>query len=734
MRVTNHQHSSDLLIEPHQSSIRYKRKRRVRRMEPRRFDLDPMSSLPVGFVATGNDHTGAGMQLIGLDWSEVLRRYGTNKTFQQNLHGYEERLRGCRDYFVVLDEEKSTATVLAGSCCSLFFHKSAAENHKRMQWHNFWERSLYNRGLMGGSLLRKYHRYRQFVGEQDSYIWQDSLEDYQKLQSRISETQPIHTAKGIKGRTSGILAKRKLLLNTNCKLFHHDSTAVHTDKLTDWTPGFRTTDEIGKSNLYRDETTGTDSKNLRNRMSEQLLELLEKPDVAGGSTGTYNGGTSEVALQRLVEEVKSRAESNFKNLNCNRLLPFDFVAGVRTAGNKHKRGFQVDREQSRLQMLCAPWSWSWSSSVVKSRINSEFCTDAMHHYGMVYPAFAKQYNFARKRLTEKAKYEAEYTRARKTNVAKTVGEGGQSSSNTLAVQQVQDALSIIDERTIRSTQFENTTNSSTTDAHQLQLNFMRSRLPAFDLDAKVPGGIYKVDDVMRSSVRHDTELTPIPAKEYILSPSPAQTALTASWSKAAVQLLDIMSVVTANSTVKPTDTQIAQNAVDIKLLNWLILLFPSHHQNIRNAHQLLGKLAGCGMIDCTSNFAKWVLEDFYRQDETKVYFMPQESVSRYMVTILWLCVALSGKWTFDFHRLLNEDWRGKYNSQFTACSELMGLKRNNASSGANVYSLCAPLEVRTTSQSALSQSSAMVFFGEEQARAGGRGGGRGRGRGRGRGQ
>jgi len=82
-------------------------------------------------------------------------------------------------------------------------------------------------------------------------------------------------------------------------------------------------------------------------------------------------------------------------------------------------------------------------------------------------------------------------------------------------------------------------------------------------------------------------------------------------------------------------------------------------------------------------------------------------------------VKLSPGWTFDFKTLVEDDLRGKFTTQISEYSTLMGLTKNKVA-GKFQYTLKAPLNIATETKngdlSMMEESSAAVFFQEYKDR------------------
>eukprot|EP01054_Gregarina_sp_Poly1_P001029 Gregarina_sp_Poly_1__1028@NODE_1251_length_4627_cov_12_996930_g852_i0_p1_GENE_NODE_1251_length_4627_cov_12_996930_g852_i0NODE_1251_length_4627_cov_12_996930_g852_i0_p1_ORF_typecomplete_len1059_score191_87_NODE_1251_length_4627_cov_12_996930_g852_i013834559 len=181
-------------------------KPRVRHIEYR-MDLGKKSKVPIGFMAKGTTAHGRELQLVGIDEGEIQRRFGLTKLFQKALPGVNTTLVHRRRFAAVIDERNGVVRIVDASPCRLIFSDSPSEAHRDLMWNLYWHHV--RTGVHEQHLLKKTLRYRNMC-DNNSIVWKDDLDRYQKLREKLNETQAQRELRFMKLRPGTYSAKHEL--------------------------------------------------------------------------------------------------------------------------------------------------------------------------------------------------------------------------------------------------------------------------------------------------------------------------------------------------------------------------------------------------------------------------------------------------------------------------------------------------------------------------------------------
>lgn len=169
-------------------------KPRVRRIETR-FDRDATSLRPLGFIAKGRTVASRPLQMLAVDETEVIRRFGLNKLFQQNMPGIDAKMTHRRHFAAIINEKTKQVRLVPIGRVRLVVSDTPEGALENLSERLYWEQA--RSGEMEQRLVRKALRYKTMY-DNNCMVSKEDLDRYQKLREKANEYQGHKTVRDLK--------------------------------------------------------------------------------------------------------------------------------------------------------------------------------------------------------------------------------------------------------------------------------------------------------------------------------------------------------------------------------------------------------------------------------------------------------------------------------------------------------------------------------------------------------
>ncbi|CDJ39561.1 hypothetical protein, conserved [Eimeria tenella] len=145
----------------------------------------------------------------------------------------------------------------------------------------------------------------------------------------------------------------------------------------------------------------------------------------------------------------------------------------------------------------------------------------------------------------------------------------------------------------------------------------------------------------------------------------------------------------------------------LKILKFLCVLLKKQKRSFSSQQDLARQLR-VGPEPPGHAVTAWLQTEFLKKGFDEKYSMPKEYQTKVLMTIAWVCCALSADFKFDFTTLLEVEFNNERTANFAACASLIGMKPSRTNEKEYQLSFPSPL-VQLESASDLSVSLQSVF-------------------------
>ncbi|KEP64365.1 UNVERIFIED_CONTAM: hypothetical protein HHA_254300 [Hammondia hammondi] len=625
-----------------------------------------------GAQATGKTYlTAREVQLVCLDESEVHSRLGKTKLYQQVLHGMEDKLIGRREFYVVVDEESRELRVIPAGRLVFFLTETPRQRQEQFLARLFRDLRRRSRGTFLQSLLSKRRNARNIL-LMNAMIWQNQLKHVNK--ARLCLLLGGYWRDAAFASANAPLTEQHLL---------QDFLAVN---------GAWVSDLLDKSS----------TASSQDNQARQLVAAIRRRWLpANQYTRRPHEEKSLSAFQRDTSAVNSAA--------AHMQLPSELL-------------LRID-EAAEDAAIIARAAVAAADRRTRDMITRNFLPGLLLRYiQRVFPVFVKVYLTARCVFALQKKEEQAFTR-RMRQVENSVGKGGSGASANAFGSFSADVLrgqydvfsAEVGGRGLASKgDFEMREAGATIEDRLYEM------LPSFNASAVRPEDLFDVGDLLpynlvQSEKGGYSSFCASPFSTLIKGGTRASqvdmAAMKESWGTFAV---DFACHVAQERRFLQEDRKgsplLSSFSVDdfarlTKVLRCLVLLYNRQNETFSGKSGLSNLFrvhVGRESRDSDSasdvpppSVIQWISCAFLQQDEQEQLFVSRANRAKLLATILWICVATSADWKFDFESLLVHEWKGRYISNFEACASLIGLKHTRNESKPHEYRLQLPCPLTT---------------------------------------
>ncbi|CBZ50388.1 conserved hypothetical protein [Neospora caninum Liverpool] len=602
------------------------------------------------------------VQLLCVDESEVHTRLGKTKLYQQVLHGMEDKLIGRREFYVVVDEESRELRVIPAGRLVFFLTETPRQRQEQFLSRLFADLRRRSRGTFLQSLLSKRRNARNLL-LMNAMIWQTQLKHVNK--ARLCLLLGGYWRDAAFASASAPLTEQHLL---------QDFLAVNGAWL---------------SNLLENSSTASNEMH----------------------SGSVHSSSKHNSARQLIAAIRRR------------WLPAD--PNARRAREEKSLG-TFQRDTPAVNSAAAHMQLP---SEILVRID-EAAEDAAIIAGAAVAAADRRTRDIKVYLTARCVYalqkreEQAFTR-RMRQVENTGTKGGSAASASVAGGFSADVLrsqynAFTAEVGSRSAALKG--DFETQDAGATLEDRLQEMLPPFNASAVSREELFDVGNIFPVNLVQSEEgaynsFSASPFATLVKGGSRASqvdlVAMKESWGTFAV---DFACYVAHERRVRQEQAKgggplLSSFSVDdfarlTKVLRCLVVLYSrqnktfSGHAGLSNIFRVhLGRESG----DTASTSSdvpplpviQWISRTFLQPDEQEQLILTRAKKTKLLATILWICVATSNDWKFDFESLLVHEWKGRYVSNFEACASLIGLKHTGNTSKPREYRLQLPCPLTT---------------------------------------
>ncbi|KFG59992.1 hypothetical protein TGRUB_254300 [Toxoplasma gondii RUB] len=642
------------------------------------------SAFPFGLVAKGLWGGGRGaqatgktsltpreVQLVCLDESEVHSRLGKTKLYQQVLHGMEDKLIGRREFYVVVDEESRELRVIPAGRLVFFLTETPRQRQEQFLARLFTDLRRRSRGTFLQSLLSKRRNARNIL-LMNAMIWQNQLKHVNK--ARLCLLLGGYWRDAAFASANAPLTEQHLL---------QDFLAVNGAWVSD---------------LLDESSTALSHDN----QARQLVAAIRRRWLpADQYTRRPREEKSLSAFQRDTSAVNSAA--------AHMQLPSELL-------------LRID-EAAEDAAIIARAAVAAADRRTRDMITRNFLPGLLLRYiQRVFPVFVKVYLTARCAFALQKKEEQAFTR-RMRQVENSVGKGGSGASANAFGSFSADVLrgqydvfsAEVGGRSVASKgDFEMREAGATIEDRLYEM------LPSFNASAVRPEDLFDVGDLLPFKLVKSEEggyssfcVSPFSAliKNGTRASQLDMAAMKESWGTFAVDfachIAQERRFLQENRKGGPllSSFSVDEFARLTKVLRCLVLLYNRQNKTFSGKSGLSNLFrvhVGRESRDSDStsdvpppSVIQWISRTFLQQDEQEQLFVSRANRTKLLATILWICVATSADWKFDFESLLVHEWKGRYISNFEACASLIGLTHTRNESKPREYRLQLPCPLTT---------------------------------------
>nr|CEL64996.1 TPA: hypothetical protein BN1204_008570 [Neospora caninum Liverpool] len=624
------------------------------------------------------------VQLLCVDESEVHTRLGKTKLYQQVLHGMEDKLIGRREFYVVVDEESRELRVIPAGRLVFFLTETPRQRQEQFLSRLFADLRRRSRGTFLQSLLSKRRNARNLL-LMNAMIWQTQLKHVNK--ARLCLLLGGYWRDAAFASASAPLTEQHLL---------QDFLAVNGA----WLSNLLENSSTASNEMH----SGSVHSSSKHNSARQLIAAIRRrwlpadPNARRAreekSLGTFQRDTpavnSAAAHMQLPSEILVRIDEAAEDAA--------IIAGAAVAA--------ADRR-------------------TRDMVTRTFLPELLLRYiQRIFPLFVKVYLTARCVYALQKREEQAFTR-RMRQVENTGTKGGSAASASVAGGFSADVLrsqynAFTAEVGSRSAALKG--DFETQDAGATLEDRLQEMLPPFNASAVSREELFDVGNIFPVNLVQSEEgaynsFSASPFATLVKGGSRASqvdlVAMKESWGTFAV---DFACYVAHERRVRQEQAKgggplLSSFSVDdfarlTKVLRCLVVLYSrqnktfSGHAGLSNIFRVhLGRESG----DTASTSSdvpplpviQWISRTFLQPDEQEQLILTRAKKTKLLATILWICVATSNDWKFDFESLLVHEWKGRYVSNFEACASLIGLKHTGNTSKPREYRLQLPCPLTT---------------------------------------
>ncbi|PHJ25855.1 hypothetical protein CSUI_000290 [Cystoisospora suis] len=682
-----------LVAEPKKVS-RLERKHRVRSVEPS-WDLQQQEkrckrgsqgnkqgggtnreasgdhSYPYGMVATGRwggvkrSTKSREVQLVCLDESEVYRRLGKTKLYQQKLHGLEDKLSGRREYYAVVDEENKKILMIPGGSLVFFLTETRRQSQEDYLCRLFADIRRQMRGTFLQCLLAKRRNARNVL-LMNAMLWQNQLKHVHK--ARLCLLLGGYWRDAAFAAGDAPLTEQQLL---------DDFVAVNNMVLADVTRA---------REPQRNE--GSSARNVGCR----LIEAIRSRWVEAGTASFPDSGW------RASQEDDSGVASAAADMQ----LPAGIVERIDEAAGEAAG-------VAAAAVACADRN---ARDMLRRHMLPRLLLRYIQH---IFPLFVQVYLTARSQFALQKSEEQEFSRRVRQVGSSSTGSGAKATAGGFSG----DVLRSQYDEFARHAASQNPLNSDdSTNAFTFESQ-MKEMLPPYNATAVTPAELFNVSDLfplrlLQEAAGENDSFSAAPFEPFVKGGNSGLKvdliALEESWGRFAVDLARHIGQARRAHRDGEADggnrlfgtLSVDELAKFVKVVRVLAGLFSRQNKTFFGVKGLgsafkvyVGRAkdrnnGGSSFEVLPSPVLRWIARTFLQQDEQEQLFLSRENQTKLLATLLWLCASTSPEWRFDFESLLVHEWRGRYDTNFEACASLIGLKHTGDRSKRFEYRLQLP--------------------------------------------
>ncbi|PFH32653.1 hypothetical protein BESB_012650 [Besnoitia besnoiti] len=670
----------------------------------RAVDSKHAPEFPFGMVAKGvwggspGAHAGSStlkgreVQLICVDESEVHKRLGKTKLYQQVLHGMEDKLMARREFYVVVDEQSRELRVVPAGRLVFFLTETPRQRQEQFLSRLFADLRRRSRGTFLQSLLTKRRNARNIL-LMNAMIWQNQLKHVNK--ARLCLLLGGYWRDAAFAAANGSLTEQQLL---------QDFLSVN---------GAWLSDLVEKSAGASGESSGNHQGSKQNSARRLIEAISRRWSVEDRSRRSATEEGSWQAFQRDTPAVKAAAASMH--------LPPAVLEKIDEAAE----------DAAVVARAAVTAADRRTKEIVKRNLLPGLL---LRYIQRIFPLFVRVYLTARCTFALQRREEQSFTR-RMRQVENTGAKGGGAaaasaaggfSANVLRGQY--DVFTAGVSSTSPMGDLEKAEAGTTMESR------LKAMLPPFNASATSPVELFDVGNLLPL---HLVQIAEEGSSSFSASPfvllvkggSRASqvdvVAMEESWGRFAVDYARHVGQERRNRQGEGNGGPLLSTlSVDdcarlTKVLRALVVLYSRQNKTFFGAKGLgnalrvyLGRAsddtAGPNFDVLPLPVSQWIARTFLQQDEQEQLFLSQEKKTKLLATVLWLCVASSSNWTFDFEGLLVHEWNGRYGGHFEGCASLIGLKRTGNDSKPREYRLELPCPLTTGEAIEASQRAQIV--------------------------
>eukprot|EP00923_Selenidium_pygospionis_P054213 GHVN01094455.1.p2 GENE.GHVN01094455.1~~GHVN01094455.1.p2 ORF type:complete len:502 (+),score=120.71 GHVN01094455.1:160-1506(+) len=338
-------------------------------------------------------------------------------------------------------------------------------------------------------------------------------------------------------------------------------------------------------------------------------------------------------------------------------------------------------------------AWSEEGRRWRKHVGERSEVEEMRYGAIVFPHYIPLERHMRSQLA--ARHTAEFEMAKNSRRTATVGGGPPRRTDDVGKLMKDNTVSAqLDELGVSGG------NKSETTKYELQqtlqekrLSMMKSMLPAFDEAATDPELIYQAADVFPRRLSDDPAYPYGLTRQYLVDASsvPSDLARDRAWTHCGRDLL----AKARHRCVTMTGSAIDEAAKRITLVNILIRLYKAKStKRVANEREMAKLLSSPTLGRLPQTMVLWVCARFTVKGtgtgtDAEAYVSHQLEC-KLLTTIMWLCVALTGDWCYDFTPLVELDLMKKDGTKVGEWGRLMGLRKVKGNK-ANVFELKGPI-------------------------------------------